>query len=80
MENLFVCYLDKQSENSIHLTRDALNSHIQHTHRSTDGKYYMFVVRLPKKLLHHDSGSLSNEDAHLVLPTHLIVYERQIIV
>jgi len=74
--NILFCYLDRQPENSIRLTRDALSSHIQSTRRSTDGKYYMFVVRLAKKIFNNDSGSLTNEDAHLALPTYLITYQR----
>ncbi len=80
MNENFLPYLDGQPENSIHLTRDALSSHIRNTRRSTDGKYYMFVVRLSKKLVNQESINLSNEDAHLTLLTHLIVYQRQIVV
>ncbi len=79
MNENFLRYLDVQPENSIHLTRDALSSHIRNTRRSTDGKYYMFVVRLSKKLVNQESINLSNENAHLTLLTHLIVYQRQIV-
>jgi hypothetical protein len=39
----------------------------------------MFVVQLAKKVFNNDSGSLTNEDAHLALPTYLITYQRKII-
>ncbi|CAF4131196.1 unnamed protein product [Rotaria sp. Silwood2] len=59
------------------LTSVALNSHICNAHRSTDGKYYMFAVQLStKNSAHQDFTYLSNDDAHLALPTHLIVYQR----
>ncbi len=73
-------YLGGSSENSIYLTNDALSSHIRNGRRSIDGKYYMFIVRLSKKLPNPDSGNLSNENAHFALPTHLIVYRRETIV
>jgi len=69
-------HLDGQSDNGICLTRDALNSHIHGTRRSTDGKYYIFVILLSKKISEQDFISLSNKEAHLALPTHLIVYRQ----
>ncbi len=76
----FNLYLVQSSENSIQLTYDALDSHTQNARRSTDGRYYMFIVRLEKKLLNHSFVKLSNDTAHLALPTHLIVYRREIVV
>jgi hypothetical protein len=78
MKNL-ICYLGQSSENSIHLNYDALNSHIRNARRSTDGKYYMFIVRLSEKLLNNGFAKLSNDAAHLALPTHLFVYRRETI-
>jgi hypothetical protein len=71
-ENIFNFHLD----NRICLTRDALNSHIHGTRRSTDGKYYIFVILLSKKVSDQDFIYLSNTEAHLALPTHLIVYRQ----
>jgi len=75
-ENIFNFHLDGQSDNGICLTRDALNSHIHGTRRSSDGKYYIFVILLSKKVHDQDFISLSNKEAHLALPTHLIVYRQ----
>lgn len=76
MKNL-ICYLGQSSENSIHLNYSAIDSHIQNSRRSTDEKYYMFMVRLSEKLVNKGFAKLSNDNAHLALPTHLIVYRRQ---
>ena len=67
------------AENTIHLYTNALDNHILHAQRSTDGRYYMFVVQLPKRLLKNDCAKLSNETAYLALPTHIIVYQREVI-
>ncbi|UJR29352.1 hypothetical protein I4U23_010564 [Adineta vaga] len=67
---------ENDSIGSICLTRDALNSHLYGTRRSTDGKHYLFAVELAKD----DDNNfllLSNDDACLALPTYLIVYERR---
>ncbi|CAF0723972.1 unnamed protein product [Adineta steineri] len=63
-------------QDSICLTRDALNSHIYGARRSSDGKYYMFVVHLSKKMIDQELFHISNKDAHLAFPTHLIVYKQ----
>ncbi|CAF1185528.1 unnamed protein product [Rotaria sordida] len=64
-------------ESLIRLTSVASSTHIYDTRRSTDGKYYMFAVQLSsKKISDQDCICLSNEDAHLALPTYLIVYHR----
>ena len=75
-KELILFYLESSSEHSMYLTPDAFSSHVQNARRSTDGKYYMFAVGLPKKLLKQGSFRFSNETAHLVLPTYLIVYQR----
>ncbi|CAF0976457.1 unnamed protein product [Rotaria sp. Silwood1] len=68
---------DGKEQSMIRLTSIALNSHIYNARRSTDRKYYMFAVQLSsKKSVDMKLLYLSNEDAHLALPTHLIVYER----
>jgi hypothetical protein len=72
-----IYYLGQQSEDSIRLTRDALNSHICGTRRSSDGNYYLFVVQLKRKSFDQDLICLLNKDAYLALPTHLIVYKRR---
>jgi hypothetical protein len=62
---------------SICLTRDVLNSHLYGSRRSTDGKHYLFAVQLAKDNINDDWILLSNKDAHLALPTYLIVYQRK---
>jgi len=62
---------------SICLTRDALNSHLNTSCRSTDAKYYLFAVELTKNDINNDLILLSNEETYLALPTYLIVYQRQ---
>ncbi|CAF3313561.1 unnamed protein product [Rotaria socialis] len=68
---------ENQSIRSICLTRDALNSHLYGSRRSTDGKHYIFALQLAKYDLNDDFSLLQNEDTHLALPTHLIVYQRR---
>ena len=71
-----ICYLDKRTDDFIRLYDNAFDSHVQNARRSTDGQYYMFIVRSEKKHFNKGSGKLSNDNAHLALPTHLIVYRR----
>jgi hypothetical protein len=59
------------------LTRDALNNHLYGTRRSTDGKHYLFAVEIAKNDINEDLILLSINDAHLALPTYLIVYQRR---
>lgn len=66
---------EKTRDGSIRFNRDALSSHIDGTRRSIDGKYYLFVVQIAKK--DQDCISLSNEEIHLTLPTHLIIYKKR---
>ncbi|CAF0739301.1 unnamed protein product [Adineta ricciae] len=61
---------------SIEFARQALKTHIHNAYRSTNGRYYMFVVILSKNVREKDLISLSNDDAHLALPTHLITYKQ----
>lgn len=61
---------------STQFARQALKSHIHNAYRSTNGRYYMFVVILSKKVNEKDLISLSNDDAHLALPTHQITYKQ----
>lgn len=63
--------------NSICFTRDVWKSHVHSSCRSTDGKYYLFVVEIAKKNLEQDLIYLSNEEIHLILPTFLIVYQKR---
>jgi hypothetical protein len=72
-----VYYSDESNENSIRLTRDALNSHILGARRSTDKNYYIFAVQLPKDITDQEYINLSNNDAHFALPTYLITYQRR---
>ncbi|CAF0967945.1 unnamed protein product [Rotaria sordida] len=70
-------YGDQFGNGSICLTRDVLNSHLYGTRRSTDGKHYLFAVQLAKYDRNNDFVLLTNDDAYLALPTHLIVYQRR---
>ncbi|CAF3452342.1 unnamed protein product [Rotaria socialis] len=70
-----------EQQGTIQLTRAALDSHICNTRRSTDGKYYIFAVQVStKKKLDQNFINISNNDANLALPTHLIIYRRQKII
>ena len=76
-KKIFICYSDAPSQKPILLTCDALNSHINGARRASDGKYYMFVVRLSKQIPIQEFNRLTNADADLAIPTHLIVYQRR---
>ncbi|CAF3354852.1 unnamed protein product [Rotaria socialis] len=70
-----------EQQGTIQLTRAALDSHICNTRRSTDGKYYIFAVQVSTKTkLDQNFINISNNDANLALPTHLIIYRRQKII
>lgn len=73
--SFFLLFKDTQS--SICLTRDILNSHLHGGRRSTDGKYYIVAVQLAKNDNNNDLIFLSNAEIYLTLPTYLIVYQRQ---
>ena len=71
------CSDNRLANQSIYFTRDALNSHLYGSRRSTGGKHYIFAVEIAKNSHDDDLILLSNDDASLALPMHLIVYQRR---
>ena len=69
--------LKGSKESVICLTRDALTSHLYGTRRSTDGLFCLFAVQSVQCATDEETLLLSNDEAHLILPTHLILYRRQ---
>jgi hypothetical protein len=68
---------ENRSTGSICLTPDVLTSHLYGSHRSTDGKHYIFAVEVANYDSNNEWILLSNRDASLALPTYLIVYQRR---
>lgn len=76
--NEYPIYHIDDSTEPIRLCSTALRSHICNSSRSTDGNFYMFVVKLSmQQPLTREFIDVSNDDAHLALPTHMIVYQRK---
>lgn len=76
--NEYPIYHIDDSTEPIRLCSTALRSHICNSRRSTDGNFYMFVVKLSmQQPLTREFIDVSNDDAHLALPTHMIVYQRK---